>query len=88
MTEWEKLLEQARNSPNNTRFADACKLAELAGFIRMRQKGSHIWFFHPKINNYFDRGISLQEGNNGKAKAYELRQLLSRIERYNLEPIK
>ena len=88
MAEWEKLLQQARNSPNNTRFRDLCKLAELAGFIKIRQRGSHIWFYHPDISDSYDCGITLQEGRDGKAKPFELRQLLGRIENYDLKPKK
>jgi len=86
MTEWEKLIEQARNSPNNMRFNDLCKLAELAGFIRRKGgKGSHALFYHPGIPNARDSAIPLQE-RGGKAKSYQVRELLDLIEEYGLGP--
>ena len=88
MTEWDKLLEQARNSPNNMRFTDLCKLAELAGFIRRKgRRGSHLLFHHPGIADAYDSAIPLQEGHSGKSKPYQVKQLLDLIEGYNLGPL-
>lgn len=41
MPRCEKLLEKARASSTNIRFAELCQLAECYGFTFVRQKGSH-----------------------------------------------
>jgi predicted RNA binding protein YcfA (HicA-like mRNA interferase family) len=86
MKEFEKLLQQAKDSPNNLRFGDLCKLAELFGFIKSRQRGSHILYSHPQITDVRQSVISFQEGSSGKAKPYQVKQLLSKIEEYNMRP--
>ncbi len=86
MGRWEKLLAKARTAPTNVTFEEVCRLAEMAGFIRKRSSGSHVWFRHPEIPDGRDAGISLQEGKNGKAKAYQVRQLLARVDDYCLGP--
>ncbi len=70
----------ARGDLHNVRFADVVGLAEALGFTQLRVAGSHHIFVHPDIPEL----INLQEVK-GQAKAYQLRQLLRLIERYNLE---
>lgn len=74
-----KILQKALYSPNNLRFSEASALAEGYGFRLSRVKGSHYVFTHHKINEL----VNLQEVD-GQAKAYQVRQLLQLIERYNL----
>jgi hypothetical protein len=78
-----KLYEKARNSPNNLAFAELCALARAVGFVPRKRTGtSHEVFKHPNI-----KGVSsllpLQEVS-GKAKPYQVRQLLDIIEEYSL----
>jgi predicted RNA binding protein YcfA (HicA-like mRNA interferase family) len=75
-----KLLQKALASPNNLRFAQACALAEGYGFHLSRVKGSHHIYAHPEVQEL----VNLQDVG-GHAKAYQLRQLLQLIERYNLK---
>lgn len=82
----EKLLAEARTSSANLPFDRLVTLAEFAGFKKMRQKGSHIYFKHPNITVYSDAGLSLQEGKDGKSKKYQVMQLLDRIDTYDLMP--
>jgi hypothetical protein len=73
------LLSQAFENPGGLWFSDACKLATQLGWIEARKSGSHIIFFHPGgtlIKEKFPRPLNLQEGRNGKAKAYQVRQML------------
>lgn len=75
MPSCEKLLERARNSPKNLRFADLCQLAECYGFVFVRQSGSHRIYKRsqwPKIMNFQDR--------DGKAMPYQVRELLQAID--------
>ena len=74
-----KVLEKALAGSRNIRFADIIGLAEAFGFRLSRVSGSHHIFVHkdiPELLNLQDVG--------GKAKPYQVRQLLRLVERYNL----
>lgn len=80
MTKREKLLEKAKRSPHNFRFADICKLAESYGWVFERQDGtSHKIYSHPRLGNEPGALMNFQE-KDGKAKPYQLKQLLNAIE--------
>jgi hypothetical protein len=77
-----KLLEKAQNSPQSLRFEEAVKLAEQLGWEEIGGSGSHKVFRHPDaktIKDQFPRPLNLQEGENGKAKAYQVEQLLKMV---------
>jgi len=74
-----KTLESARARPQNIRFEAMVSLLESLGFRLARVSGSHHIFVHPSVAEL----INLQEVD-GKCKAYQVRQLLKLIERYNL----
>jgi hypothetical protein len=74
-----KLLGKALASPANLRFEQACALARAFGFRLSRVSGSHHIFVHPNV----DELLNLQEVR-GKAKPYQVKQLLQLAERYNL----
>jgi predicted RNA binding protein YcfA (HicA-like mRNA interferase family) len=77
MGKCDKLLEKARNNPAGLRFEEACKLAECFGFVFARQRGSsHCIYKAPGQMGL----INVQEGENGKAKPYQVRQILKTIE--------
>jgi hypothetical protein len=64
-------------------MAEAKALAKQCGFVEDRQKGSHVVYHHPSaalIRNRYHRPLNLQEGADGKAKAYQVRQLLAMAE--------
>lgn len=73
------MLEKALSSPANLRFEEACALARAFGFNLTRVKGSHHIFAHRNIREL----VNLQDVQ-GKAKPYQVRQLLALAERYNL----
>jgi len=75
-----KLLEKALSSPANLRFSEALALAEAFGFQLVRTSGSHHILTHADIPEL----VNLQDVQ-GKAKAYQVRQLLSLVELYNLK---
>lgn len=77
----DKLLFKARQSPQNLRFDEACQLAECFGFVLSRQAGSHKQYKRQKIREL----INLQSVKGGKAKAYQVRQMLNLIDDYALE---
>jgi hypothetical protein len=70
----EKLLEAARTNPQNLRFEELCQLAECHGFVPRGGKGSHRVYKGPGGT------LPLQTGSNGKAKVYQVKQLLSIID--------
>lgn len=75
----EKLLERAQNNPSDLRFDEACQLAKQLGWEDPRKKGSHLIFSHPKgyqIRKTFPQPLNLQEGQNGRAKEYQVKQML------------
>ncbi len=66
------IIKRARAAPGNLRFEEVVALAECAGFVHARTKGSHHIFKRP---GYMDT-MNLQPGENGKAKEYQVRQVL------------
>jgi predicted RNA binding protein YcfA (HicA-like mRNA interferase family) len=74
-----KILQKALSSPANLRFGEACDLAQAFGFHLSRVSGSHHIFVREGVREL----VNLQEVR-GKAKPYQVRQLLELAERYNL----
>ena len=75
----DRIFERARAGSANLRFSELRSLAEAAGFRLSRVSGSHHIFVHPGVPEL----LNLQEVA-GKAKPYQIRQLLRLMERYNL----
>jgi hypothetical protein len=71
------LLLEMRRSPAGARFAQACRVAEHF-FGEPRRKGSHVIFRMPWPS---DPRVNLQDDGSGKAKAYQIRQLLLAVDR-------
>lgn len=74
-----KLLAKAIRQNQNLRFAELTALAEAFGFVLDRISGSHHIYAHSAISER----LNLQDVG-GKAKAYQVRQLLDLVEAYNL----
>lgn len=73
MSKYEKFLQKAVDAPGNFRFSDLCSLADLAGFVFDRSAGSHRIYKHPS-------GVMMNfQDVNGKAKPYQVKQLLDFI---------
>jgi predicted RNA binding protein YcfA (HicA-like mRNA interferase family) len=75
-----KLLARARNNPRNVRFSDLLSLVEAHGFVLDRIDGSHQIFKHPGVREL----LNLQPRKDGKAKPYQVREFLARVEEYGL----
>ncbi len=75
------LIETMRNSPTGVRFVDLCKVCDHY-FGSARQSGSSHrvyktpWIGDPRVNIQNDKG---------KAKAYQVKQVLKAIERMEME---
>jgi hypothetical protein len=72
----ERLLVEMRNNPAGVRFAEAVKVCEHY-FGKARRNGSHHVFKMPWAG---DPRINLQEDKSGKAKAYQVRQILRAVD--------
>ena len=72
----EKILIQTRENPKDVKFGDLCKVCNYF-FGKARSKGSH-WIYKTPWQG--DPRINIQN-DNGKAKAYQVRQVLAAIEK-------
>ena len=75
----DELVKKAWENPADIRFSEVTKLATQLGWIEVGGKGSHRVFRHPNarlIRDRFPIPLNFQEGKNGKAKAYQVEQLL------------
>lgn len=82
MTGNNKILEQMKHEPANVRFADLQKICE-AYFGKPRHHGgSHSIFKTPWQG---DPRVNIQN-DKGKAKSYQVRQVLLAIERLEVKP--
>ena len=81
MARVEDIVGQMRGNPKGVRFTDACRVCDYY-FGRARQKGSShrvyktLWQGDPRVNI---------QSAKGKAKAYQVKQILRAIERLEYE---
>lgn len=73
---WQAILDGNRN----IRFEDLLRLAAAFGFMLKRIKGSH----HILVHRTAPDALNLQPGPGGKAKPYQVRQLVDLVERHGL----
>ena len=74
----ETILDEMRSNPKGVRFADVCKVAtHFFGEPRQRGTSHCVW----KMPWPGDPRVNLQRSKDGNAKSYQVRQLLSAIER-------
>ncbi len=74
-----KLLEDLKKNPKNIRFEKLCRIAEAFGFQFRGGKGSHRIYLRKDINEMLNF-----QNVSGKAKPYQVRQLIKIIDKYNL----
>ncbi len=80
MPQRQKLLDKVARNPRNVAFTDFVRLVEGVGFIKTRQTGSHALYQHrdnPALK------LNIQPIGN-RAKPYQVRDLLEKIQGYNL----
>lgn len=76
MTQIDKIVAAMQQIPANIRFTDLAKVCEHY-FGEARQRGtSHRVYKTPWIG---DPRVNIQEGKGGKAKAYQVKQVLAAI---------
>jgi hypothetical protein len=83
VSRWQELIDSARASPANVRFRDLCGLVVKLGYVLDRKRGSHLIYRHSSRRDL--PLVNLQEGQSGKAKPYQVRQVLGLIDAFNLE---
>ncbi len=76
----QKLLQKLLSGAKNVRFSEAVVCAKAFGFTLDRVNGSHHIFIHTGIPEL----LNLQNVK-GKAKPYQVKQLLQLIETHNLK---
>jgi predicted RNA binding protein YcfA (HicA-like mRNA interferase family) len=73
----EKLLASIRGNPKAVRFEDACKAAELIGFLFHGGEGSHRVYKRP------DEPVILNfQNRKGLLAEYQAKQLIQMIDKY------
>lgn len=80
----EKLIQKAFNSPQNLRFTELQKLCCYFGMELRNSEGSHFVYRRKKPPIFT---ISIQD-DNGKAKEYQVNQLLDKVREFNLYDFK
>lgn len=74
------LLDRVRNNPRDVRFSDLVSLIEAHGFVADRSEGSHRVYKHPRVREL----LNIQRRKDGKAKPYQVREFLRRVDEYAL----
>ena len=75
-----KLFARIQTSQQNVAFRDYVRLLEALGFELVRHDGSgHRVYAHPNVPEV----LSVQD-RNGEAKPYQIKQLLSLVDAYDL----
>lgn len=74
-----KLFQKLLSGSKNIRFSELSSCAEAFGFQLSRTSGDHHIYRHPEVPEL----VNLQDVG-GKAKPYQVKQLLQMIERHNL----
>ncbi len=74
---WQSVMDGSRN----IRFEDLLRLVEAFGFVLKRVRGSHHILSHPTV----PAALNLQPGPGGKAKSYQVGQLVDLVESYGLD---
>jgi hypothetical protein len=75
------IIDEMRTNPAGVRFADLCKVCDYFFGQARQTSGSHRVYKTPWIG---DPRVNIQN-DKGKAKAYQVRQVLKAIERMEVE---
>ena len=82
MSKKQKRLATTRNNPSDVRFDDLVALILSLGFVPVRQAGSHVIYQH---RSHPASLVNLQTTKDGKAKTYQVEQLLALVDSLKLE---
>ena len=84
MSSLPKILEKMRSAPQNVRYTELAKVCEHYFGEPRRQGPSHAVYKTPWQG---DPRVNIQCGKDGKAKAYQVKQVLLAIERLEGEAL-
>jgi predicted RNA binding protein YcfA (HicA-like mRNA interferase family) len=85
MSKITKLKDKAANNPAGITFSELCTLAEAAGFVHSRTKGSHKMYKHPNcVHPDLGKRRNIQPDKNGKAKPTQVKEMLEFIDYFDL----
>lgn len=79
MSRKNKLLQKAINNPDDLLFSDLETLLKQLEWVFKRQSGSHAIWQSPKGNRL------VIQNNNGKAKGYQVKQLINKLNTEELQ---
>ncbi|MDI6917976.1 MAG: type II toxin-antitoxin system HicA family toxin [Thermoplasmatales archaeon] len=74
-----KIFDEIKKNPKNLRFDKLCRIAEMFGFYFKGGKSSHRIYVRERIQEMLNF-----QNVGGKAKPYQVRQLIKVIMKYNL----
>ncbi|HSD57293.1 MAG TPA: hypothetical protein VLB04_03845 [Methanotrichaceae archaeon] len=74
------LLEELKANPKKVRFTRVCQIAEAFSFQTRKGTGSHRVYYRDGV-----REILNFQNEGGLAKAYQVRQFIKIVEKYNLQ---
>jgi len=74
-----ELFERFKRNPQNVRFDEICRAAELFGFVFRGGKGSHRIYSKPGVREFLNF-----QNVRGKAKPYQVKQFVKIVEQYSL----
>ena len=77
MSDIKRLVEAMKNAPINVRYADLCKVCDHYFGKTRQESGSHRMYMTPWQG---DPRVNIQN-EKGKAKAYQVRQVLKAIDK-------
>ena len=75
----QQLFEELKKNPKNVRFEKLCKAAEVFGFTFRGGRGSHRIYVREGVEELLNF-----QNVMGKAKPYQVRQLIKIVEKYDL----
>ncbi|HAO21999.1 MAG: toxin HicA [Desulfobacteraceae bacterium IS3] len=78
MEKIEILLKKARQNPNDFRFSDLCNICDHFFGKARQESGSHRVYKTPWQG---DPRVNIQKGKGGKAKSYQVRQVIRAVEK-------
>lgn len=81
MSRIRKLIADIRNNPRDVRYEDALRAADLIGFTSTGGSGSHCTRSRPGELVQ----LNFQRVANGRAKPYQVRQLIEMLDKYGHE---
>lgn len=74
-----RLYKELKKNLKNIRIEKICRIAEVFGFNMRKGKGSHFIFTRPGVEELLNF-----QNVKGKAKPYQVKQLIKIIEKYGL----